>query len=220
MSIYTKVIPVDPNKHKAFSVINTGTYAFSKEMMSVPLTLSEYFAACKSYPIFFSKDKHGKWFSQALLGVGKKSNSFLDKDNSWKAPHYIPAFLRRYPFTLIQGQNENELKVGIDEATLSDVKKGEHLFTATGNQSDYLTKKIELLQRFKIDAERTAAFIDELDQLKVLEEKANGLYVINPEKLNKITKKAKERLYTSDKQHYITAHLISLSNVNRVASMS
>jgi hypothetical protein len=128
--------------------------------------------------------------------------------------------LRRYPFTLIQGQNENELKVGIDEATLSDVKKGEHLFTATGNQSDYLTKKIELLQRFKIDAERTAAFIDELDQLKVLEEKANGLYVINPEKLNKITKKAKERLYTSDKQHYITAHLISLSNVNRVASMS
>lgn len=229
--MYKNLVLLDTNKHKEVRILPQKNFSFAKDLISAPITMSEYFEACKSYPIVFAKDKDDQWFSMVLLGLKEQKNLFLNKDMQWKGQHYIPTFIRKHPFFLVKTGKEGGLSVAVESEMLSEGKEGERLFMGDGDETYYLTKMVERLRDEKVDTEKTTAFIKELEGLKILEETSitvknregdlvlNGFYRIDEEKLQKITKKAKEKIYTSQLSHYITAHLISLTNIKKLGAM-
>lgn len=75
----------------------------------------------------------------------------------------------------------------------------------------------------------TKEFVKQLDEWELLEEKIatvitpnqeqfniNGLYIVNEEKLKHLSKKKKDEICNKNAIPLITAHLISLSNIQKL----
>jgi len=227
--MYKDLEIVNKENHKNQSVREIKNFSYAKNIMNAPITVAEFFEACKNYPIFFAKDKEENWFASVMLGYKENVNIFLDDKGTWDKLHYIPAFVRRYPFVFIE-QNE-QLLLGIEKEFLSTDKKDESrkFFDDKNENSEFLNNVLDFLNQFQNDSIATKEFIKQLDEWQLLEEKTatiinekkeqfniNGFYIVNEEKLKHLSKKKKEEICSKNATPLITAHLISLSNIQKL----
>jgi SapC protein len=106
-------------------------YSFASETNAVPLGADEFFVAQAHYPIVFTAA--GEPTPVAVLGLRDKENLFVEADGSWRRGSYIPAFIRRYPFTLVTIEGRTERALAIDEdCGLLSATDGEPLFADNG----------------------------------------------------------------------------------------
>ena len=230
--MYKKLEVLNKIQHKSKGVAEVTDFLYSKNLINAPIALSEFFEACKNYPIFFAKDKDNKWFSTALLGYKEGENLFVDKKGVWKELHYIPAFVRSYPFILVNQENKKELVIAIEGEYLNEKESSKKLFDENGNNSEFLNKAIGFLNQYYADSLSTNEFIKQLESWELLEEKVvnilnsknekftlGGFYVINEEKLKHLSKKKKDDICAKNAYALITAHLISLSNIQKLGSI-
>lgn len=216
--------------HKTKSIKVVENFLFAKKQINVPITIAEFFEACKNYPIFFTKDKDNTWFASVMLGYKENENIFVDEKGNWEKLHYIPAFVRRYPFVFVTQDNKDEVLLALDKEYLIDSKNNEQrkLFNEDKN-SEFLNSVLNFLNKFNNDSKITTNFIKQLDEWELLEEKTatitisnkeqynlKGLFIVNEEKLKHLSKKRKEELCSKDMIPLITAHLISLSNIQKL----
>lgn len=217
--------------HKENSLKEIKDFSYAKNLMSAPITGAEFFEACKNYPIFFAKDKNDNWFASVMLGFKENTNIFVDNKGNWDKLHYIPAFVRRYPFVFIEQDNKEELLLALDKEYLSTNKKDEtrKLFDDKGENSEFLNNALTFLNQFQSDSIATKDFIKQLDTWELLEEKTatiitpnkeqfniGGLYIVNEEKLKHLSKKKRDEINDKNAIPLITAHLISLSNIQKL----
>lgn len=230
--MYKKLEVLNKIQHKNKSVAEVSDFLYSKNLINAPIALSEFFEACKNYPIFFAKDKDNKWFSTALLGYKEGVNLFVDKKGKWKELHYIPAFVRSYPFILVNQENKKEMVVAIDAEYLDEKVSSKKLFDENGNNSEFLNSAIGFLNQYYADSLSTNEFIKQLEAWEILEEKVvnivnsknekftlGGFFIINEEKLKHLSKKKKDDICAKNAYALITAHLISLSNIQKLGSI-
>ncbi len=217
--------------HKNNSVKEIKDFSYAKNLMNVPITITEFFEACKNYPILFTKDKDENWFASIMLGYKENENIFVDDKGVWDKLHYVPAFVRRYPFIFVEQKNNDELIVALNKDSLIIDKKNESrkLFNDKGENTEFLNNVIGFLNQFYVDSIATKEFIKQLDEWELLEEKIatvitpnqeqfniNGLYIVNEEKLKHLSKKKKDEICNKNAIPLITAHLISLSNIQKL----
>ena len=217
--------------HKNNSVKEIKDFSYAKNLMNAPITITEFFEACKNYPILFTKDKDENWFASIMLGYKENENIFVDDKGVWDKLHYVPAFVRRYPFIFVEQKNNDELIVALNKDSLSIDKKDESrkLFNDKGENTEFLNNVIGFLNQFYVDSMATKEFIKQLDEWELLEEKIatvitpnqeqfniNGLYIVNEEKLKHLSKKKKDEICNKNAIPLITAHLISLSNIQKL----
>ena len=227
--MYKKLEVLNKIQHKNKSVAEVSDFLYSKNLINAPIALSEFFEACKNYPIFFAKDKDNKWFSTALLGYKEGENLFVDKKGKWKELHYIPAFIRGFPFILVNQENKKEMVVSIDSEYLDEKKSSKKLFDENGNNSEFLNNVIGFLNQYYTDSLSANEFIKQLETWELLEEKVvnnkkpsnslkllGGFFIVNEEKLKHLSKKKKDDICAKDAYSLITAHLISLSNIQKL----
>ena len=55
--MYKDLEIVNKENHKNQSVREIKDFSYAKNIMNAPITVAEFFEACKNYPIFFAKDK-------------------------------------------------------------------------------------------------------------------------------------------------------------------
>lgn len=221
---------VNKIEHKDSSVKLVENFSYAKEQINAPVTVGEFYEACKNYPIVFAKDKDNVWFASVMLGYKENENIFVDDKGEWEKLHYIPAAIRRYPFIFINQEKSDDLILGIEKSYLSSDKKDESrkLFNSEEN-SELLNNVLNFLNQFQNDAKVTSNFIKQLEEWELLEEKVatittaskeqyniNGFFVVNEEKLRHLSKKRKEEICEKDMIPLITAHLISLSNIQKL----
>ena len=222
-----QIINQEQHKTKALKEINA--LPQTKGMISSPIGFNEFYEACRDYPIFFAKDKDNKWFSTALLGYKEGENLFVDKKGKWKELHYIPAFIRGFPFILVNQENKKEMVVSIDSEYLDEKKSSKKLFDENGNNSEFLNNVIGFLNQYYTDSLSANEFIKQLETWELLEEKVvnitnskkekftlGGFFIVNEEKLKHLSKKKKDDICAKDAYSLITAHLISLSNIQKL----
>jgi hypothetical protein len=217
--------------HKNNSVKEIKDFSYAKNLMNAPITITEFFEACKNYPILFTKDKDENWFASIMLGYKENENIFVDDKGVWDKLHYVPAFVRRYPFIFVEQKNNDELIVSLNKDSLIIDKKNESrkLFNDKGENTEFLNNVIGFLNQFYVDSMATKEFIKQLDEWELLEEKIatvitpnqeqfniNGLYIVNEEKLKHLSKKKKDEICNKNAIPLITAHLISLSNIQKL----
>lgn len=230
--MYKDITVINKIEHKDNFVKVVENLSFAKEQNNASVTVSEFFLACKDYPIVFAKDsKTNEWFASVILGVKDKENIFVDENGNWANLKYIPASFRRYPFIFITQENSDELLLGIESKYLSvDEKDKERKLFNKDDNSEMLNNVLVFLNNFQNDVKLTNTFIKQLEEWDLLEEKIatvvgenneqfniNGFYVINEEKLKHLSKKRKEEICSKDMMPLITAHLISLSNIQRLS---
>lgn len=230
--MYKNLQPISKTTDKNMAIKEIKDFSYAKEQISAPITVAEFYEACKDFPIVFAKDASGTWMATAMLGFQDKTNLFIDENGAWEKQRYIPAHIRRYPFIYVNGEND-QLTLGVDGEYKSEAKEDEarKLFDKDGNNSEFLNGVLGFLNQFHSDALATATFIKQLEDWELLEEKVanivtpegknytiNGFYVVNEEKLKHLSKKKKDDICSKNVTPLITAHLISLSNIQKIGS--
>jgi hypothetical protein len=219
---YERPVPLNRTAHKDLRIKGLQNLKFAHRVHSVPLTCTEFPVTARDIPILFAGPDMASAGPMALLGLRQDENLFLDTEGQWAPGVYIPAFVRRYPFVLAEkpaGTEGDDFTVFLDEAYEGfNDKEGDRLF-----QED-----VNFLGEFQQHVARTRQFMEDLRKYDLLEPRnirlerngnvlnLNGLFVVNEEKLRKIDAETAHRFLNDGTMGWIYAHLLSLSNIDRV----
>ncbi|WP_246263270.1 SapC family protein [Caulobacter soli] len=130
---YREPQPLTPTAHAEVR-LKDGDYGFAVETNAVSLSVIEFAAAMRHYPIVFSD---GETLPVAVLGLGQ-GNRFV-ADGRWAEGVYVPAYVRRYPFVFIEAGG-GALALGLDVASDRVVQDGEGQALFDGGKPTALTE--------------------------------------------------------------------------------
>ena len=161
-----------------------------------------------------------------LTGVKLDENVYLDKDGKWTG-RYVPAFLRRYPFIFARS-DAGTMTLCLDEgySGINREGRGERLFDADGNRTEYLENKLGFVTQYQRQHIVTQAFCKRLATLGLLEAatlnatdadgetfRMVGFQVINRQKFKAIPDADILTLFRSDELELCYLHMHSLQNL-------
>jgi hypothetical protein len=226
--MFKNVVPVVLEKHKSLKVKPITKFDFVKNVNMASVMVHEFPKVAPTYPIVFLEDPTKDQFKPvALFGLDQGENLFVQGD-SWKAT-YIPAIIRRYPFVLAGTAESKRFTVCIDEQSeFVNESEGEPLFTADGQPSKALEQVKKYLQELQQMELFTDAFVKHLAaknlftpmnmNLRVGKQvkSVTGAYIINEERLNKLSSEAFLELREKRYLPVIYAHLGSLGQMERL----
>ncbi|HEY4276103.1 MAG TPA: SapC family protein [Rhizomicrobium sp.] len=163
-TFYAGAVPLSSTLHAAWRLL-PGDAGFAAQASAVPLTGGEFAAASSAYPILFTADEPSP---VALMGLAR-DNLFVE-EGRWAKGSYVPAYVRRYPFILIEAQDKSGYALGIDQTGIQVAKSGkdgEPLFEA-GEPGPVTRRALEFCRLFNEDHLRTRAFCGALVEADLL----------------------------------------------------
>lgn len=164
---YKQPEPLFPGAHKDFRIRPENDFAFAAKSNSVPLTLPEFSFVARHYPIVFLGPE---LVPTAVLGVATESNLFVNGKGEWDNEIYIPAFVRRYPFILMNTPGDAEkMHLGLDAAGRSNKPNARPLFEEE-KETETLKASIDFCQQFHGAYHLTREFSKALVEAKITEE--------------------------------------------------
>lgn len=223
--IYEKVVPVSKDRHTGWSVKAGNDYSFAKHVNSVPILAVEFASAADEYTIVFAGNEEGT-MPIVLLGIKERENLFVNEANHWDAK-YVPAFIRRYPFVFSESEDRSTFTLCIDEDFVgcNQENKGERLFDAEGERTQYLDNMLRFVNEYQGQNLRTQAFCQKLRELDLLEpmqaeftltsgqrSRLAGFFAVNRERLKRLTDEQVIDLFKLDELELIYLHLQSMRN--------
>jgi len=165
---YEKPEPLMADRHQALRLVAKPDFRFAAKTNSSPIMASEFLAAGRHYPIVFAGEP---LMPMAVLGF-ERVNLFVDEKGLWQDGRtYIPAYVRRYPFTFIAGQDVFIL--GIDMACErlvsgpADDKASQPLF-ADGKPTGLMEEALRFCGALQADHVATRAFVAALEEQELL----------------------------------------------------
>ena len=195
--------------------------------------MHEFARAAATYPIVFLEDKPNDGFRPVvLMGLQPGENLFVDADGAWNAS-YIPAMIRRYPFALSKGVEENRFVVCVDEAsTLLSDTEGAPMFDEKGEPTQVIEnvkRYLSELQQMDMLTQQFSRFLLSNNLLTPLNMRVNataqarnitGCYVINEERLNAFSDTLFLEVRAKGFLPAMYAHLMSLPQIERLVQLS
>jgi hypothetical protein len=204
---------------------------FCKQLNAIPISYSEFSAACRDYPLVFTSGDNGKTYAPvAVLGLTNGENLFL-ANGAWDKNVYVPAYVRRYPFcmarvTLDRVEQADRL-ICVEKTVLDDT--GESMFDGQGKSLPKWQPIEKLLQEYEADLERSREMSAILSDYALLEPFAmqaqtnagaamnlTGMYRVGEKKLEFLNASQHKNLIKKGVMGRIYAHLISLDNFARL----
>ncbi len=162
--LYRQVEMLNKERHNKLRMKPMENMSFAEQMNSIILTVSEFSSAARDYPIVFA-EANGKIMPYAVTGYKQNENVFIDKNGYWRPNHYIPAFLRRYPFIFMENPESNSLSLCIDlDCPFLSEEQGEPLYEE-GKPSQLVEKAVEFSKAFHVEADKTALFCNHMKEL-------------------------------------------------------
>jgi hypothetical protein len=235
-SLYRRPVALDPAVHRSRKVVPLTDFSVAKDLHAVFLTATEFPQAALEFPIVFVEtgrhDPAGRPMMSpaALLGLTHGENLHVD-GSRWEA-RYIPAYIRRYPFSTAAMPGASGLNVLVDEAwTGFSEQAGEPLFAADDTPAPALRRAMDFLERFELEAERTRAFCDRVVMLGLLKEmkadatlpngqaiSVDGFHAIDEEKLHALPDATVLELWRTGLLMLMQVHLMSMVNIRHLVN--
>ncbi|MDB5403937.1 MAG: hypothetical protein QOF70_2810 [Acetobacteraceae bacterium] len=143
---YNRVRMLDRAADRELRLMPPHDFRFASETNAIPLVAEELFSAQASYPIVFADAEAPKPI--AVVGLRNHENLFVRPDGSWEPNAYLPLYVRRHPFLLID-DNDGRLHLGIDDAAPCwSMAEGMNLFDM--DEPTVLTKNmLEFCTRYR-----------------------------------------------------------------------
>ena len=143
---YTNIEPLSPTVHKDLKVRPEANFSFATKSNSVPLTLPEFTLAARHFPILLLGEE---LVPVAALGIRPEHNVFVDANGKWDTLIYVPAYIRRHPFILLGGPDEDRLTLGVDVSSSSNASDARALFNKTdGKETEVVTQALDFCNQF------------------------------------------------------------------------
>ncbi len=231
--LYERAVPVSSERHRDWSVKTGNDYGFAREINSVPLTAVEFPRAAEDYAVVFG-GKDDAVAPLVILGTRSGQNVYVTENGEWKA-RYVPAFVRRYPFVFAGTEEGASFTLCIDEGFpgCNTQGRGERLFDAEGQRTQYLSATLEFLRDYEVQFQRTRTFCRRLMELDLLEPvqaqftapgggtgALRGFMAINREKLRSIPDEKIVEMMKTGELELAYLHLFSLHNFRTMLDLS
>ena len=236
MLYYERAVALNRDRHHKLRIQPLQRpYEFATATNAMLIATTELPEASRDYPVVFVGPEGGPFSLAALVGLKNDQNLMVDAEGNWDPTAYVPAFARRYPFVLAEGDDKAVLTVCLDESCAAfNEERGEALFDSDGRETEYLQRVLAFLRAFHDDMQATRAFTDRVGALGLLVSKVitveqqhdgqpqrytlDGLWIVDEEKLRGIDDARAAELFRNGYLGWIYAHLLSLRNVRRLAS--
>jgi hypothetical protein len=228
---YQEVVPLTKDHRVMLPAAGTLPPVF-RGMMVIPLSYTEFSLACHDYPVVFISGDQGKTaIAMAVVGLEQQHNLFVTADLRWDRDVYVPAYVRRYPFCMtrvnVSGAEQPERIACVEKRAISD--KGDALYNDKGEPLALWENMRTLLFEFEADLARTEAMCKVIIELGLLEPfnmqaKPNqgepftlsGMFRVIEQKINDLPADKLKELVKNGMLPRIYAHLMSMSNFNRL----
>ena len=232
-TFYNNIMALNTIEHKDLRLKIDNNFSIFSNTNALPIAGIEFIEASREHAIAFINYQEEGIIPVYILGLRDNENLLLDNNNNWKY-NYVPAFVRRYPYIMIEPNEEGQSVVCIDAdyGGIND-PKGELLFTQEDGETKatpQLETAMEMLQDFHAQLTRTREFTKRLEDFDLLKEIApqinladgreftiGGIYTIDEDKLLELEDEKALTLYRSGEMAWIYNHLASISNLIRLA---
>ncbi len=219
---------LDKDKHRQVRIKTGYSAALGDAVMYVMTYPMEFRDIQNCYPILFTKDPNtAGFFAAAVLGFEPEQNLYL-KDDSWDA-YYVPAMQARQPFLIAtSGDSSDDAPVAsldLEHPRVSE-DDGEALFDGEGNPTEFLNRKIALLDKLHRGLQHSQGFINTLLEHQLLEEitldfafrdgskqSVQGFYTIAEERLFELPGDVLESL---NKAGYLQPVFMAVASLSRL----
>ena len=135
-------------------------FGFARATNSLVLGAAEYPHAMHSYPIVFTSRE--PLAAVAVLGLEDNANLFIGEDGKWREGHYVPAYVRRYPFLFLEQPEKNELVLCIDENSGLLTQSADRPLFEDGQPTQLVRDALAFCRDFNEQTMKSAAFVGEL----------------------------------------------------------
>jgi hypothetical protein len=226
---YNELTPLSSSAHKNFNVRSADAAPFVAGAHAIPITVDEFITAQRFFPIVFSVGDNP--VPLALLGLNEGVNVFFDDQGKLLQETYVPAYIRRYPFMLARLQPQaEELSLCFDPTSdLIGEVEGSSLFDDE-KPNERLNNILKFCEEFEIAAQRTNAFVKELQDAELLIDGEvsiqpsdseqpfiyRGFQMVSDEKMREMRGDTLRKLNQNGALPLIMAHLFSLPLVREI----
>ncbi len=222
---YGGLEPLSSSVHSGYRSKPSDRAPFLTSNHAVPITIDEFVAVQRHFPIVFSIGENP--VPLCLMGLNEGANVFVDDEGKVLGEVYMPAYVRRYPFMLARLQPDaQELSLCFDPTSglVGDFAEGDALFD-DGKPSETTNNILKFCEEFELSAQRTVAFMKELKDSDLLMDGEvsiqptgaeqpfvyRGFQMINEEKLRGLEGDELKRMNQNGMLPLVLAHLFSLS---------
>ncbi|WP_395446285.1 SapC family protein (plasmid) [Aminobacter sp. UC22_36] len=162
---YARPEALNPVRHGSLGLTSRNDFSFARLAHAIPVVASEMPAAMRSYPIVFIGANKAPVI---ITGLRQNENLFVEASGKWLEPHYIPAYVRRYPFILADDVGSGRLTLCVDRASerVTDIASGAGKVAPffNGAQASEASKQaLAFCNQFQIDFNATRAMVEKID---------------------------------------------------------
>jgi len=228
---YSEIVPLQKDRRVRLPAPGA-LPEFCRKANALPISYSEFPAACRDYPLAFVSTDSGRSFSPvAVLGVAGGENLFLH-DGRWETSAYFPIYLRRYPFCMaritLNSVEQADRMICVEKAFLSE--DGERVFDDGGAPLPAWLPIEKLLRDYEADIDLVREMCSVLSDYSLLEPftlqaalaggamSFGGMYRVDEKRLEFLNAAQHRTLIRKGIMGRIYAHLISLDNFTRLVA--
>ena len=230
--LYKDLIPLNSNDHASWHARTVDKAPWIANQHALPLTVEEFPAAQRQFPIVFSAGDNP--VPLALLGLNEGVNVFFSEDGSPIGQPYVPAYARRYPFLLAKLDNKSDsLSLCFDPTSdlVGEFSEGSPLFGEDKQPSEHCKQLLGYCEKFEEAGNKTQAFIQEVKKADLLMDGEvaiqrndapdkpfiyRGFQMINQDKLREMRGDQLRKWNESGLLPLIYAHLFSLDLMRNI----
>jgi len=231
--MYNDLLAINKERHAASYVAPVESYAYASNVHVAGVAIHEFPKVAALYPIVFMQAGAGDFTPVALLGLDEGRNLFVNEQGQWIVS-YVPAVIRKYPFTLIsKDADSTEFVVCVDQASgCIKADEGRPLFTEQGEPAPALQGVIRFLSELQEMDLHTRRFCQQLKALGLLVplnvelrsnsgvRKVAGAFVVDEVALNNLGAEQKASLQSQNYLPTLYAHLLSLGQFERLVNLA
>jgi len=187
--------PLDRARDGALKISRPGNFKFTAGTNAIPLLIDEFPMAAAYYPIVFAAGPMP--IPAAVVGLRNDSNLFLDKEAHWLNGAYLPAYVRRYPFILMDDPEKKQFVLCIDEKSDMLSENGEFALFEGDQPSAFTKSAMEFCAALRQQGDATDEFVKSLKEFDLLMPndaqvdlrdgtrlQLSGFLIINPQKFD------------------------------------
>lgn len=233
---YSKLVPLNRLGHAGLGLADP-SFAWARQLNSIFISAPEISRAALDYPIGFVRDvASNEFFPVAVLGLRNAENLFVDANNNWLPHLYLPAYIRRHPFCVIEvpastGTTSTQQMICVDESRLT--RSESPFFDLKGEPTALWAPRLQLIESLQGAQNATRAFMRRLEALDLFVPcdavampagrpplRLQGLSRIDESRLRKLSDADLRQMLEQNELRAIHAHLLSLENFTKLMLMT
>ncbi|MDX9689467.1 MAG: SapC family protein [Alphaproteobacteria bacterium] len=228
---YSSIRPLDMEKDTNLHVSPPQSFSFAAKTNAIPLLTDEFPLAASHYPIVFAAGPSP--VPAVVVGLNSDTNLFVSESGEWLGGSYLPAYVRRYPFLLMDDPDQKQYVLCIDENSPMLGPQGEHALFKDGKPTQFTQSAMNFCATLRQQGEATDEFVNALKEYNLLKNndaeielpngnkiQLAGFQVIDPKKFDMLPDKTYLAWRRKGWIGLIFAHLLSSHRWQNLITLS